>query len=347
MTRHSRCWVVLIAAFTLFQADRPAFSQETSIKIKGSTAPAASVPNELVLEDITAADEPKVKEVKLWDDTAKDYVAAPVALFQIVPPNKLRVNVLTNSRYKVTITFKDGEKTGEVALPFIVKNKTLALEDPEATPPAPTLSIGAVGDSLDALYTAVPQHPQKQFENLVVDLAKGWGATATGRKNYVFDFDYTPEDTCAKISAILRETVAGLGTPDAATLAAIDKVMKGRFEQFYVEGDSRFRTKNPRKEDWQPFLQHLSAEVHKIVSASGLDTNPAYLKIVLLELANGFDRLAKEITALEDSVRGGGNGTATGGSTTGTSATGYGTGGSISRYRKLRRRICHLKALAP
>lgn len=350
MARPMISWVLLFASFFLFHSAGNCSADDQTFDANPTQPTAAPTGSKQEINLTNLGTTPSLTRVETWNESSQQFVAETTedaAILFEIKDGKLRrkTKLFPNARYRVTISHTKDMKVTQFVVPLAVKSGDLTIEREAPAPSTASISLTGSSNSLTSLYSAFPQHAQRQFEDLVVDEARGWGASGRDRdrRNYVFHYDYTPEDTCRKIATILRDTATVIGTKTAVNVAEAETELKGRFEQFYKEGDSRFRTKNPRKEDWQPFLQHIDQEAHKKM-ISGLETSPAYLQIVLLEMANGFERLAKEITGLENSVGGSASSNSASG-TTGSGVTGSGVG--TSSRRRSRRCGCWSLLLAP
>lgn len=206
---------------------------------------------------------------------------------------------------------------------------------PAAAPVAATL----FGDSANTSAQSLGQRPNDIAE-LVITEATNWHTTSSSgdRRQYVAKFDAYPITSCKTIARIFRETATDLATPGSDVQAAYVK-MKAKFDEFYKQGESRFRSVNPNKDDWQPFLQHLEQVIRE--KYAGDLTKADFAKWVVSELATGFDNLGKIWLdgGINRGIAGGGSTNAsTQGGASGSDGYGYG----YTRKAKIR---CHCARL--
>ncbi len=192
---------------------------------------------------------------------------------------------------------------------------------------APVASNAAHGASLpftaglntSALRAQLGDVPE--LDKLVLTSARTWQFHPTGG-SLVFRYDHYPEATAKKIAEVLGKTAKDLENP-AMTVDGARSKMKEYFEQFYESGDRPYSVINVHEEDWKPFLKHLQEEVEKQVK---VPDDPAAAKdmwkLVVVELADGFEQLAKEIVDGKTVVDGGTVTASGGGATYGTSDSG-------------------------
>lgn len=157
-------------------------------------------------------------------------------------------------------------------------------------PVAPAV-LGLSGESTPP--TAATQVGEKSgsIAELVMTEAANWDSSGeAGRRRYVKRFDTYPITSCRDLARIFRETAKDLA--DKKPIGDADLAMRTRIEEFYNRGASKYRERNPLKEDWQPFLQHLEKRLQEKYSATTLN-DPVFAQFVLGELADGFDQLAQ------------------------------------------------------
>lgn len=134
--------------------------------------------------------------------------------------------------------------------------------------------------------------------SLVYQLAAHWADEGKGRKNFVFDFDYTPEQTLRELSFIYSTAFEELekGTPIREVMA--DK--EQRLEILYASGYSRFRLVNPLETDWKPFVLELEKRLATWAGSVGLEAfyRPSYAGVYL-----GFALLEELLSGLGPSSR--------------------------------------------
>lgn len=160
-----------------------------------------------------------------------------------------------------------------------------------AQAPIAPAALGLSGKSESP--TAATQVGEKpgSIAELVMTEAANWDSSGeAGRRRYVKRFDTYPITSCRDLARIFRETAKDLA--DKRPMADADLAMRTKIEEFYNRGASKYRERNPLKEDWQPFLQHLEKRLQEKYSATTLN-DPVFAQFVLGELADGFDQLAQ------------------------------------------------------
>jgi hypothetical protein len=192
---------------------------------------------------------------------------------------------------------------------------------------APVTSNATTGASLpfaDSVNTAALRAQLgevPELDKLVVSTARTWQFHPTGGA-LIFRYDHYPEATAKKIAEVLGKTAKDLESPTMTVEEARTK-MKEYFEQFYESGDRPYSVVNVYEEDWKPFLKHLQQEVENQVKVPE-DPSAAkdMWKLAVVELADGFEQLAKEIVDAKSVVDGGTITPSGAGGTYGTSESG-------------------------
>ena len=193
---------------------------------------------------------------------------------------------------------------------------------------APVTSNAATGgaslpfaDSVNTAALRAQLGDVPELDKLVVSAARTWQFHPAGGA-LIFRYDHYPEATAKKIAEVLGKTAKDLESPTMSVEEARTK-MKEYFEQFYESGDRPYSVVNVYEEDWKPFLKHLQQEVENQVKVPE-DPSAAkdMWKLAVVELADGFEQLAKEIVDAKTVVDGGTITASGAGGTYGTSESG-------------------------
>ena len=198
------------------------------------------------------------------------------------------------AKYSLEAVNRNIGENGKLSLDFELFGTTnrgyLFRTTPVAQPAEqPTPALGLAGN---APANAAEQVGEKKgsIAELVITEAANWDTSGeAGRRRYVKRFDTYPISSCREIARIFRETADELAADESFENA--NRSMRTKIEEFYKRGDSKYRTRNPLREDWQPFLLHLEKRLQEQFSATTL-ADPNFAKFVLGELAEGFDKLA-------------------------------------------------------
>lgn len=235
-------------------------------------------------------------------------------------PKKRTISIPEIGLYKLELNYKG--KSGEVV------NDEIQIKVLEGDAPAPAAAVadadsdeedpqseneptgGSLSGGVEDLASLRQKFPanntQAEIKNYVVQLANSW-ATSSGKKgtvNGVASIDLTPADTCSKIAKILRDIERDLGSGRTPFSGLRDDVTK-RFQTFYTTGGtSRFDLTNPYEDDWRPFLQRLLSDIDGKIAAAGMSKNVAFHRLVLLEVADGFDELRDEALGVTSGASG-------------------------------------------
>jgi len=233
-------------------------------------------------------------------------------------PKKRTISIPQIGLYKLELNYKG--KSGEVVNDEIqikvlegdAPDHAAAVADSEDddSPAENEETGGSLSGGVEDLASLRQKFPanntQAEIKNYVVQLANSW-ATSSGKKgtvNGVASIDMTPADTCSKIAKILRDIERDLGAGRTPFSGLRDDVTK-RFQTFYsTGGTSRFDLTNPYEDDWRPFLQRLLSDIDGKIAAAGMSKNVAFHRLVLLEVAEGFDELRDEALGVTSGASG-------------------------------------------
>lgn len=162
-------------------------------------------------------------------------------------------------------------------------------EGEAAAAPAP-ISLGGDASRASVLARDVAEKTGSVAE-LVMTEAANWDSTGTsGRRKYVARFDTYPITSCRTIARILRETADALSQTAPEDFAKVDSDMKLKLEEFYKTEDSEFRRRNPLRDDWKPFLEHIRKRLGEKYGEDSLK-DQAFAEFLLREVADGMDQL--------------------------------------------------------
>lgn len=159
--------------------------------------------------------------------------------------------------------------------------------------------ISPDSDPLRELRAQTESAPEPdKFKSLVIEEAKAWREFHPSGRSLVFRYDHYPEKTAREIAKILRRAASRL---ESMELDDAKDEMQEDFEEFYEGGQSRFTSENIYVTDWQKFLRHLRQVVEAKISEAKVppDEAKAYYRIVLIDIAAGFEELASLIESGE------------------------------------------------
>lgn len=196
--------------------------------------------------------------------------------------------------YELRAAKKDG--TGQLAQQFTLRGEASGIYNfhtsaaAAAPAPAAPAGLGVAGAAAAPDPAKLAGETKEEISKLVLTEAANWDTSGVpGRRRYVKRFDTYPITSCRDIARIFRETseqlAGGMAIKDA------DAAMRTKIEEFYKRGESKYRTRNPLQEDWQPFLQHLEKLLNDKYAAETI-SDPNVARFILGELADGFEQLA-------------------------------------------------------